>query len=673
MDNNKQNMVMPDQLDALVQNHTKVLTPDESPPIENATVGTFANSVFDEPTMPSVPDYPVTDSSIPNLDAPPVSIQTNEVIPTFVDPLDIDDDEEDDDIDYGDNDVQMSMDAEDAILEQQRLAAIEAAKKNEEPKVKMPPNSLKDRKFVDDAVGHQEKVLAEVTIMISHVVQKYRLFSGGIPDINPENGMTKMMVQGDLIEVYHNMKDGDPIPPIFEEIILKNWRLADGSVPNPADPTMNAGGETEAGGHIKEVSINKEPEEPTARIEINAMHGNDVTVNIDGDTVAEMTKSRKLEIHVKEVTTQQILGTTLITDSMKPGIIKEWASDVGDTSLILPMSGYRCVMKSPNMMNVIRLTSPINKNLSDNERRKWSVLFRHARNFSVGEFVDEKDKDGNIQITGFEKFLKGTAHQDRELMMWGILCALADDQEEVVVRCENPRCRSYIPMKYFPRQIINLNDNMNEKRKKILKRTESVAAGPEAVKLWNEIIGARDVFKLPESGYLIELKDPTAYEFIYEKLPLIEKLYRRYRPDEEDLTGMMQAGEDPELTEFEYASANAMFIESFSIVVPDPNNPDKTIEYRYTNWDDIESLFSEKLGMTDSTALLNLIEKYREEKLTPYSFYLKDVKCPRCHNVIEEYPIHDIAHSLLFQMSQRLQNTEITLIAEPLNSCQQLT
>ena len=176
-----------------------------------------------------------------------------------------------------------------------------------------------------------------------------------------------------------------------------------------------------------------------------------------------------------------------------------------------------------------------------------------------------------------------------------------------------------------------------------------------AIAVWNNAFNRRKRYKLPNTGIVAEITEPSAYEFIVKKLPLINDLYKRYRPDG-DISKMDP--KDVSMAEFDYLSANALFVTALSII---RNENGKTKEYRYTDWESIEKIITTALDATDSGILLQIINKSRDNQ-SPISFRLTNVVCPECGNVVESVPINDIGDQLLFRVSQRLSNTQISLI-----------
>ena len=153
---------------------------------------------------------------------------------------------------------------------------------------------------------------------------------------------------------------------------------------------------------------------------------------------------------------------------------------------------------------------------------------------------------------------------------------------------------------------------------------------------------------------IVEINEPSAYEYLTNKLPLIEALFKRYRPN-----GTLSDidPEDTSLAEFDYYAANALFISSMSIIPPNSNK-----EYRYTKWEQIENIIRIMLDATNSASLLAIIRESRERHVSPVSFRVEDITCNACGKHIDYVPINDIGTSLLFQVSRRLSNTQINLI-----------
>ena len=562
--------------------------------------------------------------------------------------LDVDDE-------YGNNDLENTIREEERqaqIAREQAAAEQQAAVKNNKQYIQAPDPY--DKKYQADAIGFQGDKLGIITGMVNRVVAKYKLISGGIPEtVTDVNGILvqgKMQVMGDLTDLYH--ANGEKITPEFESIILNNWIMPDGTlaINNINDDGIVVDRTLYANTPVQNTTENQvtentsEPvkkEEPVPTININVEKNTPVTVNVDEETVSQMSKENVVNIHVREVTEKEMMATTIIENSNKPGIINVYDSGINDVPVTLPLSAYRCTLRAINWFDFIKLTAPTSKNSSDNELKKWSVIYNHIKNPSIGEFES------------FEDFMKKTKYQDRELLMWGLLVATADDEETLSITCGNPKCRKPIRIQYHPRTIVHIDDN--NPATETWKIAEKATIGPEAYKIWESVNKKRRRYKLPNTGIIAEINEPSAFEFVTEKLPLVNQLFKRYQPDKE-MNEVDMNSED--MIEFDYLSANALFISAMT-VVRNENGVDK--EYRFTNWDDIEKIITTALDAEDSSVLLQIISKSRAN-VSPVTFRVDNINCPSCGRHEEYIPIDDIGSTLLFQVSRRLNNTQINLI-----------
>ena len=582
-----------------------------------------------------------------NSDNTPKSSGGNGLMDMLMD-MSIDDDE------YGTNDLNNSIKEEEnqAQLERERAAMEQKAVAEQQVKYVQPPDPY-DKKYQADAIGFQGDKLGIVTGMINRVVAKYKLISGGIPeavtDVNGTVVLGRLQVMGELTDQYH--ANGEKITPEFENIILNNWIMPDGTLainnlsngividktmyngPVVNNPVSNA---------AEEAPTDEQPKEEQApTININVEKNSPVTVNVDESVTAQMTQDKVINIHVREVSEKEMQASTIIENSNKPGIISAYDSGINDVPVTLPLSAYRCVLRSINWFDFIKLTAPTSRNSSDNELKRWSVIYNHIKNPSIGDFES------------FEDFMKKTKYQDRELLMWGLLVATADDEETLSITCGNPKCRKPIKIQYRPRNIVHIDEE--NPATETWKAAEKATFGVEAYKIWESVNKKRRRYKLPNTGIIAEINEPSAFEFVTEKLPLVNSIFKRYQPDK-DMTDVDMNGED--MLEFDYLSANALFISAMT-VVRNEDGADK--EYRFTNWDDIEKIITTALDAEDSSVLLQIISKSRAN-VSPVTFRVDDINCPACGRHENYIPIDDIGSTLLFQVSRRLNNTQINLI-----------
>lgn len=544
-------------------------------------------------------------------------------------------------IDYGDTDIAEEIAKEEEMEAEAKMKAIEESSKKED--VVMPPNEY-DMKYHEEAINYQSDKLAVVTTMVNKVVAKHHLISGGIdPEGFPDRGIkSQRQVMGELIDIYH--ENGDVITSEFENMILENWVMPDGMT---AAESIKANGKVNnvvSDNNIDESKTNEEnPEQTESKeeapvININVPQNAPVNVTVDESIIPKTHVSKEINIHVKEISEIDIDASKIIENCAQDDIIKPYDSGIGDVPITLPMSAYRCVMRPINWYDSLQMSTPTSNNPVDVEMKKWSIIYNHMKNISIGDFEN------------FDDFLKKTKYQDGDLLIWAILVASSDETEDIYLKCQREKCNTEYNYKYNPRSLIHIDEKLVPKH---YKKTHDVAMGQEAIEHWKKYGMTRIEYTLPESGYIVEINDPSAYDYLTNKLPTIREIYKRFRPEEE-LSDMKP--NDPSMLIFDYLSGHAMLISAITI----PGKDGK--RYRYTDWDKIEEIVTSGLGKNDSTYLLGLITSARQKIVSPMSFYLENVECPNCHSISKRINIPRIADQLVFQLSRGLQNTTINLI-----------
>lgn len=581
-----------------------------------------------EPSSPSTENEDTTSPTTQTDETKPTEEITSELDPFW-------------EIDYGDTDIEEEIAREEEMETEAKMKAIENSSKKED--VVMPPNEY-DMKYHEEAINYQSDKLAVVTTMVNKVVAKHHLISGGIDPVGfPDRGIkSQRQVMGELIDIYH--ENGDVITPEFENMILDNWVMPDGIT---ATESIKANGKINNNVSDSDVNRSKTNEENTEQTEskeevpvinINVPQNAPVSVTVDESIIPKTYVSKEINIHVKEISERDIDASKIIENCAQDDIIKPYDSGIGDMPITLPMSAYRCVMRPINWYDSLQLTTPTSNNPVDIEMKKWSIIYNHMKNISIGSFEN------------FDDFLKKTKYQDGDLLMWAILVASSDETEEIHLECRREKCNTEYNYSYSPRSLIHINEELVPKH---YQKTHDVAVGAEAIDHWKKNAMMRIEYTLPDSGYIVEINDPSAYEYLTNKLPTIREIFKRFKPEEEFNDVNFN---DPSMMLFDYLSGHAMLISAITI----PGKDGK--RYRYTDWDKMEEIITSGLGKNDSTYLLGLITSARQKIVSPMSFYLENVECPNCHSISKRINIPRIADQLVFQLSRGLQNTTINLI-----------
>ena len=597
-----------------------------------------------ESEVPEVPaEYnPISKESVPMDTVDPPTFEPHTQVPYITDPNDVSTEVEADEIDYGDNDMEEEIQLEDDLRTKEREAMYAEAKKNEIPNAFQPPNE-KDMNYNRDAIGFQSEKLAIVAQMVNRVVAKYHIISGEIPDVRTlDDGRTvqKMHIMGELIDIYHN--NGEVITPEFENIILSNWILPNGKT---ARESLNETGTASEVAPTISSMVKTEPVDliGSTEININVEPNTPVTVNVDESITANINKVREINVNVKEVTSEELNKRVVVNNSAEPGIIKPYDTGINDQPLTLPRSAYRCVLSAINWFDFVKLTmSAPTASMADEELRKWSIIYKHIKNVSIGEFTD------------FADFLKKTKFGDRELLMWALLVATADPEENIPLQCGNPDCKKITTFKYSPSKLLHFDEKLLPKHYKDIAN----ASGQEALKLFNEKADTHTLYTLPSTKITVELREPTVYEQIFEKIPQMNTLYQRYKPDSNMVDDLRNNSNPDNVFGDDMADFQLMLsmMLSISAVIIHKDGTD----YRYDKWDRIEEVITTSLDTIDSGVLMKLTQRVAEQN-NCFSFYISDFVCPHCGRREARIPINDISGTLLSQLSRRLTSIEINL------------
>lgn len=532
------------------------------------------------------------------------------------------------DIDYGDNDLENEIKQQEELEAKEREEAIKKHEEEiaaEKAKIKSGPPHPLDMNETAKVFDFEATKIATVTTMINQVIAKHHITTGCIPDD------IKMRVMGELIELYY--KNGEVITPEFEQLLLSNWVGG-----KEQSQPVNTNKSTE---EVKE-STDKEIEEEiddskNTIININVEAGTPVTVNVDGEMLDEIDRKREINVIVHEVDEKEMRSTTIIENSQLDGIITPYESTATDVPLTLPMSAYRCTVGGVSMFDLIKLSSVQNGNSRDYDIKTWSMIYNHLKNSSIGKFKT------------FEDFLKHTDYRDMELLLWGAFVATADETETISFTCGNPNCRHHMDFKYSPRSIIHIN---NELVPDHYQKTHSVASGKAALDHWNEVHSRKRIYELPDSKVLIELDDYSAWDYHNIKMPILQEVFNRYRPEAGEID--MEKLTEDEASEMNFLIMFLLYIKSVTI-----NKNGKS--YRYTNWKDIEKVITTHIGNKDLAVLVSIINQVKNIE-SPVSFYLENVQCPKCGRKDDRIPVNDIMRSLFFQLSNGLTNTTVNFV-----------
>ena len=589
-----------DPIDAIIARHEAAGAMDV-PKTEETSDSSY------EPVTSLPADIPETIIPVENNDE--VSIDSSQDEQYFSDLYD-------DDI-YGDGDNDRDIAAEEALAEQDRLRAAQEmeAMIADNKKAAMPPLSL-DPVFQEQAIGFQTEKMAIVTTMVNKVIAKHHIVSGGIPE------KKKMQIMGELIDQYH--RNGEVITPEFEHLILDNWEGGTVALEESENTSQVDDQNT---------SQTEESERPTPVININVEPNTPVNINVDDSIIAEQSKNRVINIHVHEVSNEELRASTIIENTMMEGIIEPYNSDMTDLPIALPMSAYRCRIRGLNMFEMFTLNSLNSGNESDAQLKIWQMIYEHIKNPSIGAFAN------------YEDFLKKTDFRDQSTLLWGMFVATADEEEVVPVHCGNDKCKNPIEIHYIPREMVRIDE---ENIPDYYTDVQNASVGKDAIEIYNRAHSKHKLYELPESKYLVEVGAMSAYEYITDKLPIERELHLRYRPDDVDLKEQLSPEEEQNV------AIMLMYLRSIKSITINKNGK----SYKFTNWRDLEKIISTSLGNNDLMILINIVQRISVMS-SPLHYEIEVGHCPKCG--FNHIPMsgEQVIQQLFFQVSQRFTNIEI--------------
>ena len=658
MSNNNEKHSFNDPLDAIV-NRIKEDN-DKSGRLDIPKI----NDTSDDVVMNRGPVVKATEREIPT---PPIDLTESFVVDDFEEKKNDDKSESSSEevVNYGENDLDdelREIEAAEKAEREQLIKEAEEAKKANKPK-QLPPE-MYDMSEITADVAHQANNQLIVADMVQEVAKRHKIPSGGVPEVDPKgiDKDLKFHVMGELIACYQN--DGPIITDKFEALVLNNWYLDSGITAREfvdrGYKDITDGNKSDAKSNNDSVNANeaddsqKEPEKkenPT--VNINVPTNTPVTVNVDKDIIANMDTDKKvINVNVIEVTETEMRSATVITNSDVEGIISAYDPGIQDIPVTLPVSGYKVIMRPIGYFESVALIAPTARNAADVLLKQWNIIYDHIKWTSIGMF------------NSFDEFLEKTKYVDFQFFLWALLVASSKGDEMVTVTCGDKACNHKLNMKYDPREMIHINEELIPA---YYAEVDKAAPGEAAAAIYNRIWGTRRIYELPTTKSIIEFGSPSVKEFLEEKLGRMREIFTRFYPDQNfdeafpTIINRLQKGE-LQGGQFAVLFGASVLISAASVIYNGK-------EYRYTKWDKIETILMKHLDFKDSYILFNdLFEKNADILTTPVSFSLRGFTCPHCGRTNEDVPVDDIGQSLLFLLSLGYENTKINLIEQQKNS-----
>ena len=341
-------------------------------------------------------------------------------------------------------------------------------------------------------------------------------------------------------------------------------------------------------------------------------------------------EAKKIEdadtIRINEVENVDLNTLNVVTtDKSFQDMITESDTSGERVPILFPASGFKAQMKGLTYGEYTDLTLSMDGNIDfDKYYKRLTIIYNKMVNISTGPFKTIED------------FLKHFAYTDIYLATYALFVATEPEIEEINLKCGNKDCGKNFNWKYSPRNVLRLERSGDTALKKMNELTRAAAIDYDKIRD-NAIVNKSKRIKLPRSGFIVEMGMASAYEFLYNFVPLLN-----------------QDNVDAEFGDLadSYRENFILLTAIHSIFVPTGNGS----YVQYTTYRDIlDAIYN------IAPDEIKILAAYTAKISNEYNivFSLGDIKCPHCGTITHDMDI-DI-DDLVFQAYQRLMSTNIEL------------
>ena len=304
-------------------------------------------------------------------------------------------------------------------------------------------------------------------------------------------------------------------------------------------------------------------------------------------------------------------------------IVKQYDYKDSRSTICFPGSGFKAQMKALTYGEYSDIALSMENITVDIYYKRLSIIYNKMTNISSGPFKD------------FEDFLKSFAYTDIPLALYGLYMATEEEVQDIQLACGTPSCKKNFNWKFNTRSLIRLEQSADVFLEKLRELASANASDYDRIRE-ESIVMSPHYIELPESKFIVEIGIASAYEFLYNFIPLLNE--DKFKEEFGDLT--------------EAYLNNIMLLTSVrSINVPTDDGYVECTGYR----DILDAIY--KISPTDIQILNTYAGEIQEDYNMVFSF--GDVTCPHCGSVTKNMVIS--MDDLVFQTYQRLMTTEIKL------------
>ena len=349
-------------------------------------------------------------------------------------------------------------------------------------------------------------------------------------------------------------------------------------------------------------------------------------------TLTEDEKAKLVEANEIRLTEVEILDLESIT-TVKPdresfaGKIHEYTLSDSKTTISFPASGFKADMVGLTYGEIGDISLSMDSVTVDKYYKRLAIIYNKMKNISSGPF------------DSFESFLKNIAYTDIALAMYGLYVSTFPEVQGISLRCGRNSCQKTFDWNFSTRNILQLQKS-DEVFLDHLR--ELAVADPDQYDDIYKKAPVRNIkyIKLPKCGYIVGLGIASAWEFLYNFIPVLdEKTFKDAFGD--DINQV-------------YMNNVLLLTTVLSVRIPDPNRPGTYILCEGYK-DILDAIYN--INPEEIKILASISAKIQREYQVYFSF--GDVVCPHCQNVTKDLELS--MDELLFQTYQRLMSTEVNL------------
>ena len=377
----------------------------------------------------------------------------------------------------------------------------------------------------------------------------------------------------------------------------------------------------------------------------------------DQEDVDKIKKSRRVELDIVETTPLEYNEVVELDENAIDNVLSQYTRKMNDVSSPIPASKYRATFTGLSYPEILDLSQSQELNTVDGLKKKWTIVFNHLKNPSIGQFkpfryyIDPSTKKKVHLNAGepvpegakleygdaFDDFLKKTSFLDLDFMLWKILCATTMESEVISINCHarhnGEECKKEYDWVYSTKNLLDM-EKIDPAVLEEMDKTATVSSQQEIEANYKDsFLASSSVITLPHSGFKIMCGHQSAYEHINTIFGKVLEITEAQSPSASDaLTVTMLSVVKAVLVPYNGSYAKINSVDGIMKVLKQLDE----VDYQ-----------------TVGEMMRVILEPYQ------FTYNLRDIVCPKCGNV-SNIPIQDMSR-MLFIVAQSLMSVQVVL------------